>query len=150
MTSVARPPRRPSTLAIRSRWPAHVPIRDTASALNTGVETRMAKVAEYKRAFSSSLHASILKSRTLRKALTMGTRSSSQVSLNRGRIYQESRPPVVSWFTGCSNRRGGDRRSCPRENGGMGCDYVKLPMMANYVPTLYGRFASLAYGPLLP
>src|SRR6266446_4602748 len=64
MTSVARPPRRPSTLAIRSLWPAHVPTRDTVSALSTGVETRMAKVVAYRKAFMSSLHASILESRT--------------------------------------------------------------------------------------
>ena len=38
----------------------------------------------------------------------------------------------------------------PAGNGGVGCDDVKLPMMADYVPTRYGRFASLAYGPLLP
>src|SRR5262245_36764674 len=52
MTRVASPPRRPSILAIRSRWPVHVPTRDTgSSALNTGVETRMANAAAYKRAF---------------------------------------------------------------------------------------------------
>ena len=56
MTSVARPPRRPSTLAIRSRWPVHVPTRDTESAPSTGVATRMAKVAAHKRAFKLSLH----------------------------------------------------------------------------------------------
>src|SRR5882724_8315383 len=59
MTRVARPPRRPSTLAIRSRWPVQVPTRDTASALSTGVETRTAKVAAYRKAFMSSLHASM-------------------------------------------------------------------------------------------
>src|SRR6516162_3858401 len=60
MTRVASPPRRPSILAIRSRWPVHVPTRDTgSSALNTGVETRMANAAEYKRAFMWVLHASI-------------------------------------------------------------------------------------------
>src|SRR5262245_66664087 len=72
MTRVASPPRRPSILAIRSRWPVHVPTRDTeSSALNTGVETRMANAAEYKRAFMWGLHASILKSRTadVRKVL---------------------------------------------------------------------------------
>src|SRR6476469_6462043 len=58
MTSVARPPRRPSTLAIRSRWPVHVPTRDTESAPSTGVATRMAKVAAHKRAFKLSLHGS--------------------------------------------------------------------------------------------
>src|SRR5215510_535792 len=61
MTSVARPPRRPSILAIRSLCPVHVPTRDTESALNTGVETRMANVAEYKSAFMWSLLASIHK-----------------------------------------------------------------------------------------
>src|SRR5262249_60902727 len=61
MTSVARPPRRPSILAIRSLWPTHVPTRDTESAANTGVETRMANVAEYKSAFMWSLLASIHK-----------------------------------------------------------------------------------------
>src|SRR5262245_35383267 len=60
MTRVASPPRRPSILAIRSRWPVHVPTRDTeSSALNTGVETRMANAAAYKRAFMWGLHASI-------------------------------------------------------------------------------------------
>ncbi len=58
MTSVARPPRRPSTLAIRSRWPVHVPTRDTESAPSTGAATRMAKVAAHKRAFKLSLHGS--------------------------------------------------------------------------------------------
>jgi hypothetical protein len=58
MTSVARPPRRPSTLAIRSRWPVHVPTRDTESAPSTGVATRMAKVAAHKKAFKLSLHGS--------------------------------------------------------------------------------------------
>src|SRR5215813_3596680 len=61
MTSVARPPRRPSTLAIRSLWPVHVPTRDTESAASSGVETRMANAAEYKSAFMWSLHASIHK-----------------------------------------------------------------------------------------
>src|SRR5262249_61939137 len=57
---VAAPPRRPSILAIRSRWPVHVPTRDTeSSALNTGVETRVANAAEYKSAFMWGLHASI-------------------------------------------------------------------------------------------
>ena len=59
-------------------------------------------------------------------------------------------PPLVSWFTGCSNRRGGDRRIVPAGNWGVGSAYVKLPMMADYVPTLYVRLASLAYGPVLP
>src|SRR5262245_17269808 len=60
MTRVASPPRRPSILAIRSRWPVHVPTRDTeSSALNTGVETRTANAAAYKRAFMWGLHASI-------------------------------------------------------------------------------------------
>src|SRR3954465_8769047 len=59
MTSVARPPRRPSTLAIRSRWPAHLPTRDTESAPSAGVATRMAKVAAHKRAFKLSLHVSM-------------------------------------------------------------------------------------------
>jgi hypothetical protein len=27
------------------------------------------------------------------------------------------RPPIVSWFTGCSNRRGDDRRIVPAGNG---------------------------------
>src|SRR5262245_1586636 len=61
MTSVARPPRRPSILAIRSLWPTHVPTRNTESAANTGVETRMANVAKYKSAFMWSLLASIHK-----------------------------------------------------------------------------------------
>src|SRR5262249_29076885 len=61
MTSVARPPRRPSILAIRSLWPTHVPTRDTESAASSGVETRMANAAEYKSAFMWSLHASIHK-----------------------------------------------------------------------------------------
>src|SRR5262245_4207709 len=60
MTSVARPPRRPSTLAIRSLWPTQVPTRDTESWPSTGVAMRVAKIAEYKRAFMSSLPASIL------------------------------------------------------------------------------------------
>src|SRR5262249_41362325 len=51
MTSVVRPPRRPSSLAIRSRWPVHVPTSDTESAPSTGVVMRMAMVVEYKRAF---------------------------------------------------------------------------------------------------
>src|SRR5262249_20360621 len=59
MTSVARPPRRPSILAIRSLWPTHVPTRDTESAANTGVETRMANVAKYTSAFMWSLLASM-------------------------------------------------------------------------------------------
>src|SRR5262245_5245382 len=72
MTRVASPPRRPSILAIRSRWPVHVPTRDTeSSALNTGVETRMANAAEYKRAFMWGLHAWVLRSCTadVRKVL---------------------------------------------------------------------------------
>src|SRR5262245_3254329 len=65
MTRVASPPRRPSILAIRSRWPVHVPTRDTeSSAPNTGVETRMANAAEYKRAFMWGLHAWVLRSCT--------------------------------------------------------------------------------------
>src|SRR5262249_23119594 len=51
MTSVVRPPRRPSSLAIRSRWPVQVPTSDTESAPSTGVAMRMARVVEYKRAF---------------------------------------------------------------------------------------------------
>src|SRR5262249_43960916 len=72
MTSVASPPRRPSILAIRSLWPVHVPTRDTgSSALNTGVETRTANAAEYKRAFMWGLHAWVLGSCTadVRKVL---------------------------------------------------------------------------------
>src|SRR5215831_18078931 len=71
MTRVARPPRRPSTLAIRSLWPTHVPTRETESAANIGVETKMANVAEYKSTFMWGLHASVLKSRTadVRKVL---------------------------------------------------------------------------------
>src|SRR5262249_3573505 len=72
MTRVASPPRRPSILAIRSRWPVHVPTRDTgSSALNTGVETRTANAAAYKRAFMWGLHAWVLRSCTadVRKAV---------------------------------------------------------------------------------
>src|SRR5213078_2039569 len=42
MTSVASPPRRPSTLAIRSLCPVHVPTSEGTSALMAGVETRVA------------------------------------------------------------------------------------------------------------
>jgi len=75
---------------------------------------------------------------------------SAEAAAQKVRMAEAPPTPVVSWFTGCSNRRGGDRRSCPRENGGVGCDYVKLPMMADYVQLCTVRFASHAYGPLLP
>ena len=38
----------------------------------------------------------------------------------------------------------------PAGERGVGSAYVKPPMMADYVPTLYVRLASLAYGSLLP
>jgi hypothetical protein len=40
---------------MRSLWPVHVPTRDTASALNAGVATRIAKIAEYKRGFMAAV-----------------------------------------------------------------------------------------------
>src|SRR5215471_2678690 len=46
MTSVASPPRRPSTLAIRSLCPVHVPTSDGTSALSAGPETRAARINE--------------------------------------------------------------------------------------------------------
>ena len=75
---------------------------------------------------------------------------SAEAAAQKVRMAEAPPTPVVSWFTGCSNRCGGDRRIVPAGNGGVGCDYVKLPMMADYVPTLYVRLASLAYGSLLP
>src|SRR5262249_23840921 len=95
MPRVASPPRRPSTLAIRSLWPVQVPTRETESAANTDVETRMANAAEYKRAFMWGLHASVLKSRTadVRKGYQR-TRSPRVHSCGRRRRRPDGGPPA--------------------------------------------------------
>src|SRR5262249_57053548 len=51
MTSVASPPRRPSTLAMRSLCPVQVPTSEGSSAQKAGAETRVAAVNEWIRAF---------------------------------------------------------------------------------------------------
>src|SRR5262249_11540072 len=132
MTRVASPPRHPSILAIRSRWPVHVPTRDTvSSALNTGVETRMANAAEYKSAFMWGLHASIFEeshsrceegvtSVPVRRGVPGCGRSrrrpdGAHPTPNRPRIAgagRSRRLDHLSWVVGLDFQGGGSRYGC--------------------------------------